>query len=582
MNDQPAQSSFRSDLLRLLTPLAALAAMASFAAREADPAGAAESAYLAVLAVAALLPVGFLAPWPAFELGLGSALATAAVWALPPGPGRGMAVTTVLLAALAVAAGRVLTLSPSPGEGGGRGRERGLGGEGPKLFIPLALGLQVLLRGELLFQPALAVRAAVALVVLPVVGGLAVSMLARRHGMALALIAGGTAVALAPGFNVAGTLALIALAAGDLLAWEEARPLVKVMAGVALLAPIAWEPGPGIVAAVCGLALWRPRLALGIAVAAAAGLAVFLHESWHGVGLQMLLLPLLVPAAVFPRRERIAAVIAAALMIGTVPLVPGAAALAAPLALAALSLRRDAAFTVPQGMWTGAALGGTALLAGYPWLREEPLASALGLPGLPIGPWLAAGVVAVLLALAGLGVWRGRRWEEPLRSARLAGLAAACVALGLLAGLPGRGAALLPPGLPVVLDAAHPAWEARVPRQAVGSVVVESSLSNGAGLAPGTPVAVARLRDAGGSLDWSLRAGRETGEWSVRRPDVARLGTLAPAPWISWVAGDFFAQRYRSKWTPPRTGQASVLRVERAPGVPPELVITLYQVEIRK
>jgi hypothetical protein len=582
VNDQPAQSSFRSDLLRLLTPLAALAAMASFAAREADPAGAAESAYLAVLAVAALLPVGFLAPWPAFELGLGSALATAAVWALPPGPGRGMAVTMALLAALAVAAGRALT--PRPPLPSPLPSLTGRGGDKlpPGVAIPLALGLQVLLRGELLFQPALAVRTAVALVVLPVVGGLAVSMLARRHGMALALIAGGTAVALAPGFNVASTLALIALAAGDLLAWEEARPLVKVMAGIALLAPIAWEPGPGIVAAVCGLALWRPRIALGVAVAAAAGLAAFLHESWHGVGLQMLLLPLLVPAAVFPRQDRIAAVIAAVLMIGTVPLVPGAAALAAPLALAALSLRRDAAFTVPQGMWTGAALGGTALLAGYPWLREEPLASALGLLGLPIGLWLAAGVVAVFLALAGLGVWMGQRWDEPLRSARLAGLTAASLALALLAGLPGRGAALLPPGLPVVLDAAHPAWEARVPRQAVGSVVVESSLSNGAGLAPGTPVAVARLQDAGGSLDWTLRAGRETGEWSVRRPDVARLGTLAPSPWISWVAGDFFAQRYRSKWIPPRRGQASVLRVERAPGVPPDLAVTLYQVEIRK
>jgi hypothetical protein len=411
---------------------------------------------------------------------------------------------------------------------------------------------------------------------------LAVSMLARRHGVALALIAGGTAVALAPGFNVAGTLALIALAAGDLLAWEEARPLVKVMAGIALLAPIAWDPGPGIVAAVCGLALWRPRIALGIAVAAAVGLAGFFHESWRGVGLQMILLPLLVPAAVFPRGDRMAAVIAAVLMIGTVPLVPGAAALAAPLALAALSLRRDGAFTVPQGVWTGAALGGTALLAGYPWLREEPLASALGLLGLPIGPRLAAGVVAVLLALAGLGVWMGRRWDEPLRSARLAGLTAACLALALLAGLPGRGTALLRPGLPVALDAAHPVWEARVPRQTVGSVIVESSLSNGAGLAPGTPVAVVRLQDAGGDLDWTLRAGRETGEWAVRRPDVARLGTLAPPPWISWVAGDFFAQRYRSRWALPRPGHASVLRVERVSGAPPDLAVTLHQVEIRK
>ena len=96
--------------------------MASFAAREASPAGAAESLYLAVLATAALLPVGFLSPWPAFELGLGSALATAAVWALSPGPGRGTAVAVALLATLAVAAGRGL---------------QGLQGRAPPLLPPV-------------------------------------------------------------------------------------------------------------------------------------------------------------------------------------------------------------------------------------------------------------------------------------------------------------------------------------------------------------------------------------------------------------------------------------------------------------
>jgi len=88
LNEPSVISSPWSEILRLLVPLAALAAMASFAGREVDPSGAAESAYLALLAAAVLLPVGFLAPWPALELGVGSALATAAVWALPPGPGN--------------------------------------------------------------------------------------------------------------------------------------------------------------------------------------------------------------------------------------------------------------------------------------------------------------------------------------------------------------------------------------------------------------------------------------------------------------------------------------------------------------
>jgi hypothetical protein len=573
VNEQPVRTAFRSDLLRLLTPLAALAAMASFAAREAVPAGAAESLYLALLATAVLLPAGFLAPWPAFELGLGSALATAVVWGLSPGPGRGAAMAVVLLGILAVAAGRALT---------------GRVGEGLRIgvAIPLALGLQVLMRGDLLFGPVPALRTAVALVALPAVGGIAVSVLARRHGTALALIAGGTALLPAPGLNVSSTLALVALAAGDFLAWERTGRISKGIAAVALLAPIAWAPGPGIAMAVCGLALWRPWIGLGLAVPAAAGLAWLSPAPWTATALQAVWLPLLVPAALVPQRDRIASIasiITAVLMAATIPQVPNVATLAAPLALAALSMRRDAAFAVPQAVWTGALAAGTALLAGYPWLREEPLSTALSRLGLPPGPALAAWTAGLFLALAGLGVLMGRSWSEPVRSARLAGVAAACLALASMLGLPHAGTPLLAPEVPVVLDAGHPAWESRVPGPAVGSVVVESSLSNGAGLARGTPVAIVRLRDAAGrSLDWTLRAGEATGEWAARRPDVARAGVTAPRPWISWIAGDFFAQRYRTRWTLERPERAAVLRVERAPGVPPDLEVAVYQVEVRR
>jgi hypothetical protein len=587
MNETTVPTSPRSEILRVLAPLAALAAMASFAAREADPAGAAESAYLAVLAVATLLPAGFLAPWPAWEVGIGSALAAAVVWALPPGPGRGAAMMALLVAVLAVAAVRAL-YSPSPGEGGGRGRERGPGGEGSggrvRVLIPLALGAQILLRGDLLFAPPPVLRLTVALIVLPVAVGLALSVLARRHGMALALIAGGTAAALGPGFNVATTLGLIALAAGSLLGWEDAGPVLKVAAWIALLAPIAWAPAPGAAAAVCGLALWRPRIALGLAVVVAAGVVWYFHESIPGVARQGGWLFLLVPAAILPDRERIAALLAAVLLAAAVPAFSGTAPLAAPMALAVLSLRRDAAFVIPQGLWTGALAAGTALLAGYPWLRAEPMPSYLVLFGLTSGPGLTVVVVCVTLALAGLGIWMGRGWGEPLRSFRLAGLAAACLALGLLVGIPDVGTALLAPEVPVVLDAGHPVWETRVSgRRAVGSVVVESSLSNGAGLIPGTPVAIVRLRSSGRpEAHWVLRAGEETGEWAARRPDVARAGVRAPGPWVSWVAGDFLGQRYRSRWTLERPESASSLRIERAPGVPPDLAVAVYQLEIRR
>jgi hypothetical protein len=576
-NHQTAPAPFRTEILRILAPLAAMVAMASFAAREVDPAAVAEGRFLAVLAVTVLLPAAFLAPWPAYEVGVGSVLAAAAVWVLAPGPARGEALVALLLATLAVATGRAL-LSRTVVAEDWRGSLR--------FWIPLALGVQGLLRGDLLLAPPTPLRLAVALVALPVVGGAALAMLARNRGVALALIAGGTAVALAPGFNVAATLGLVALTAGDWLARPESSRLTKIAAWIALLAPIAWAPGPGIAAAVCGLALLRPKLALGLALPVAAGFAWYFHEPGSGIAAQAVWLLLLVPAAILPDREKIAPILAALLMAATVPLVPGAATLAAPLALAALSLRRNAAFTVPQAVWTGAALGGTVLFAAYPWLREAPLSNFLALIGRAPGPALAAAAIALFLALAGAGTWMGRGWGEPLRSARLAGLAAACVALALLASLPDFGTALVAPAVPVVLDAGHLAFEAKVQGRAIGSVVVESSLSNGAGLAPGTPVAIVRLCDAAGSdlggPDWVLRSGEATGEWAVRRPDVARAGVKAPRPWISWVAGDFLAQRYRSQWTLDRPERASSLRIERAPGVPPDLAVAVYQLEIRR
>lgn len=555
-------------------PLGALAAMASFAGRDTVPAGTAEGLYLAVLAAASLLPVGGLAPAPAVELGLGAVLATAAVWALPPGPGRGAAVVLVLVATLAVAAARRLgTVPPSPG-----------------VLIPLALGVQVLLRGELLFAPVLTVRLLVALLVLPVAGALAVAMLARRHGSVLPLVAAGVALTLAPGFNVASTLALLALAAGDALGradagWQTGRP-ARAVALAVVLAPIAWQPGYGVAVAVCGLALAWPRVGAGLAVAVAIGLGIVFQPSWSGMVLHFSALPLLVPAALLPERKRIWNVLAAALLAATVPLVPDLSTLAAPLALAALSLRRSAAFTVPQRVWTGSLLGGTALLASYPWLRRGPLPQALALLGLPPGPELAVWTATLFLALAGLGVWMGRGWggwSGPLRSTRLAGLSAACLILALLQGLPRAGTPLLPPQVPVVLDAGHPAWETDLPPQPVKSVVVESTLGSGADLPTGTPVAVLRLvSPAGRSVEWPLRAGQDTGDWAARRPDVAREGRPAPAAWVSWVAGDFFAQRYRSRLQLDGRDRFVHLRIERAPGVSPDLTVALYQLELRK
>jgi len=572
VNEPSATSSPRSEILRLLVPLAAVAALASLAAREVDPAGAAESAYLAVLAAAVLIPVAFLALAPALELGLGATLATAAAWALPAGPGRGAAVVLVLAATLGVAAGRRLLRT-----------EAGLASSA--VLIPLALGIQALLRGDLLFDPAVSPRTLVALIALPIAGALSITVLSRRHGLLVTLTAGASAVVLAPGFNVAATLSLIALAAGDLLGWEELGWPVKLAAWVALLAPILWNPGPGVAAAICGLALWRPGIALALAVPAS--IVLGWQESWDQVWDQLLWFSLLMPAAFAPRKGGMYPVLAATLLAATVPLVPDLSTLGAPVALSALVMWRGREVTVPQGMWTGALLAGTALLASYPWLRQEPLAEAFSLLGAPPGLVLVVWITVAFLALVWIGTWMGRGWGEPLRTVRLAELSAACVALALLLGLPAPGRELLAPETPVVLDAGHPVWEARFAGQTVRSVEVESNLANGAGLPPGTPVAEIRLRDLRGrTVGFTLRAGEHTGEWAARRPDVARTGARTPPAWVSWVAGDFFAQRYRWRWTlpapDPNSQEYSQVWIERSPRTPPDLELALYQLEVRR
>jgi len=576
--------SLRDALVRAALPLAALAAMAALASREVDPMGAAETAYLALLATAGLLAVAFLAPAPAWEAGIGAALATTIVWALPAGPGRGAAVVVLLVTALAATAARSPHPRPLSHE-----RERGEQQENAfallGITLPLALGLQVLLRGsELLFRPQVNFRMLVALLALPAAGAVATAVLARRYGP-LVLIAAGTAVLLAPGWNVAATLGLIALAAGDVLARPDAGRITKVAAVLAMLAPIAWSPGPGIAAAAAALVLARPKEGPFVALAAAAGLAVFAisDPGW----LTSVWLPfLLLPAALFSRRDRLWSAAAGLALALAVPRTPDLSALAAPLAL--LTLDGGAPLPVGggamgggsgvrslQAAWTATLLASTCLLASYPWLRAEPLRDALSLFGL--APTPIAAVVAVAGAEVLALVARLRLRLSP------AALAACILFLAACLHIPPPDTSLLPPATAMVVDAAHPAWNAALGRRSVRTVVLESSLSNGAGLANGTSVATVRLRGGDGrTSEWTIRAGIETGEWAARRPDVAAASVLkSPQPWISWVAGDFFGQRYRSLWKIDAPGPFTALSIERSPGLPPEVSLAIHLLEVR-
>ncbi len=683
-------------LSRAAVAAAAPAAIAAFAVHETDPAAAAEGLYLArltagiLLAVAVLAPAGTgggrrpggaLAASADAELGLGATLAVTAAWALPAGPLRGAAVVLVLTACLALTAARRLIAATDRRR---RWEERGTdsavvpvvperagaarGWQGHLVAAcALCLGCQVLLRGELLLAIGAAgatgvagARPWAALVALPLAAGAALALLWRRYGALPALAAGAAAAALAPGWTVATTLALIALAGGSQLAapaggselaapgpggqlaasgsrsertasggggrltgfGDRGRPGGAILrsgaAVAALLLPVVWQPRSGWAAALAALALARPAIALGAAVPLALlsrfgplpG-ALAAHASWREGASSAAWLLLLVPAAAIVacgwgtgehpdpagggdgargsaqraaasagawRRWRLAA---ALLVAFATPWLPDRSVLAAPIALAALALPATGVAAGIAAAWSAALLGATALLAAYPWLRRDPLADALGLFGATAGPRSAIALAGAALLLGG-ALALGRR-RPAARQARMAATATAATLLAalLLPSLTHPRLSLLAAGETVLLDRAHPSWIAEISPRRTAILAVQSDLINAAGLADGTLVAHVQLLATGATQDLELRAGRDTGEWSARRPDVAAAARLhSPAPWVSWVAGPFLGQRYRCRLLLPHPDSFARIRIDLAAGLPAGTALALHQVEV--
>ena len=241
-----------------------------------------------------------------------------------------------------------------------------------------------------------------------------------------------------------------------------------------------------------------------------------------------------------------------------------------------------------QGAWTGWLLAATALAAGYPWLRADPLSSALSLwgldpaPGAPTGalvsPWLLAPAVTLGLAsaafrLAGRHAERAIRWLPPVLPVAALVLVGVCAPTERLLG-----------GAPVVLGVERPAWSIRPAAGALRSVAVDAALSNSTGLPRGTPVAWVRVRSAGGRVEeLPLRSGIELDEWAARRPDVARALGATPPAWTSWIppGGGFFAQRYRARLELPGN-DASEIEVRLAGDLPESLSLALYHLEVAR
>ena len=568
-------------LLRLLVPLAALAAMASFAAREVSPSGAAESAYLAVLAAAVLLPVAI--PGACAGLRAGGRRGV--------GHGGGLGVA----AGAGTGGGGGAAPGGGPGRGGGEAAAAcSRGRAAPGVAVPLALGVQVLLRGDLLFAPAPTLRTLVALLALPVAGALAVvAPRAAAWRRSWPCSPAGTALVLAPGFNVASTLALIALAAGDLLARADlGRPAKGVAlgrsAGADRLGARAGRGGGGLRAGALAAAdrAWRspcrPRSDSGAApnrpdvmALQASGLLL------AGAG---------GPGA--PRTERGPRRGRGGLDGGHgAALVPDLSALAAPLGLAALSLRRE------RRLHGAAARCGRAPSSParpssppIPGCARSPSPAALSLLGLPPGSRSWPRAVGRRCSSALAGFWR-------LDGPRLGRAAAARPAGGAR-----RGLRWLPGPAPRAPRSGHGAAGARDPGgarrrrtrpgrrrspaaaaaggQRGGGVQPVERRGAGAGDAGGDGAAAGRARPERRTGSCGPARGRASGRRGGRtwRGSASRRRPPGSPGWRAISS----AQRYRSRLDAGRPERASQLRIERAPRRAPGLVLAVYQLEVRR
>ena len=565
----------RPTLANLSVALAAGLAMFTYAGGLANPVAAAETFYLALWATLVLVALAGLAMPPALDLAGTAVLVTLVVWVVPHGPTRGTAVGLLLTVAVAVVAMRHL--------------ERTDGELTWGWAVPSAMALQFLCRADRFLALSLDPPTLISLVVLPITVAVTFVALQKREGALPAVVAVTTAGLLAPGWSVTVTLSFLALLVGVLFRDRlTPRWLAVTLAILVVLAADSWKPSLGWLLLLVILAKSLPAgwLTGFAAILATAALCILLPEArdWSEVIRLMALGPILLPALVLPsdgrRSNSIQAFVLAILALRTVG---GPAALAAPLALGALSLRTRAVAAGLQVLWSGVLLAGAALLAGYPWLRSPALDDSLGLFGIEIGWPYAMGVVVGMWLLTFLcAAVVDSSVVTRCRPTVIGGLALALlvfVALPPAADKPltDRIHALNATNSEMIIE-----LEQAVP---MSSLVLDSYLENSASLPVGTPVGrVIAVDGQGERRSWLLRAGLETGEWAARRPDVAAIpGFQAPKPWLSWVTAgrDVFAQRYRADWQLDGEIEVTRLELERVEDLPAEVVLAIFHLELR-
>lgn len=566
----------RPSLANLAVALAAGIAMLTYAGALTDPTASAETHFLALWSTAVLIALAGLALPPALDLAGSAALVTLVVWAVPFGPVRGATVGLVLTVALAVVTLRYL--------------EKTGGDLNWGWAIPTAMALQYLCRAERFLAIDLDAPTLISLVLLPLIVSAVFMALQRREGTLPALLAAATVALLVPGWSVSVTLSLLALVVGVLFRDRLTPRWVAVaLAILVILAADSWHPSLGWLLLLVILAKAVPANWLsGVgAIIATTLLCIFLPavREWSEVTRLMALGPILLPALVLPsdtrRANSIQAFVLAILALRTIG---GPAALAAPLALGALSLRSKAVAAHLQVFWSGVLLAVVAILGGYPWLRSPALEDALALFGVQIGWPHAVAVAAVLWAssfLCAAMTDRHRRLE--CRPFLMGGLV-----LVVLAWMALPPAAERPFGDRIqVLNSAHSSIAVDLDTAwSTSSVVIDSYLDNSPDLPRGTPVGRLTVVTVDGEQrSWLLRVGVETSEWAARRPDVASLaGFSAPAHWLALVpaGGEFFAQRYRAEWELDATADIARVKLERLDGLSSEVSLAVFHLELRR
>jgi len=569
-------TDYRPSLANFAVVMAAGIAMFTYAGGLVSPAAAAETYYLALWSSLILVTLAGLALSPALDLAGAAVLVTLVVWVVPHGPTRGAAVGLLLTIAVATVALRHL--------------ERTGGQLTWAWAVPTAMALQYLCRADRFLGVSLQPAILISFLVLPVTVAAVVMSLQKREGTLPVLVAVTTAALLVPGWSVTVTLSLLALLVGLLLRDRlTPRWLAVALAIVVVLAAAAWQPSLALLllAVILAKALPANWLTGVSAILATLVFCIFLPEvrDWSEVTRLMALGPILLPALLLPsdsrRANSIQAFVLAVLALRTVD---GPAALAAPLALGALSLRTRTVAARLQMLWSGALLAGAVLLAGYPWLRSPALEDSLALFGVQIAWPYAIGVAGVLWLMTFLcAALEDGSLVLKCRPTIVGGLVLALLAF---IALPPAAERPLTGGIHVLdADQSEKAidLEFAVPTQ---SVVIDSYLENSASLPTGTPVSRVILIDSAGERrSWLLRAGLDTGEWAARRPDVAGLpGFQAPAPWLSWVTAsrDIFAQRYRASWQLDEMVEVVHLDVQRVEDLPSEVALAIFHLELRR